>query len=624
MKSINVNGEDAGTPALLKKAGDLQDLSTTKNELSQTGRWILVETLGLAVLLGLIVWAFPPDVNEAHYLAKAKHFWDRDFCINDIFVTSHESHWFFYLTHGWLCRILTFEQVAWIGRAAAWLVTAWGMVLLGRCFDRRRGVAAISGALVVVLNVKLNLAGEWFVGGVEAKCYAYGFLFAALAMWMRGNRRWSLMYWSVASAFHVLVGLWFAVAASLALMLTSRFSAMLLRFQFNQCGVVFRQWPVSLKTIAISYRNRGAALIVGAFLLIGLVPAIAGLFQQASPGVDPSAASRIQSLDRLSHHQLATQFTGWSQFLPLIAAWIVLWKANDGHHQECPGDQQRSNSAINILLLNRLVVGALLISAVGVICSLLAIQWKGGLLQQTSVSLLTLYLFRLADVLVPLACVLNALVFVDRLPLRLNARSYALIGSIVLIGWAIAMNLQQNLIDPRSGSARQAVATPDDPFLIKREVEAERNWIATCQWIRENTAKEAQFITPYDQQTFKWYAHRSELASRKDMPQNRQSLLDWHARLRLVYFGDGSYFVSSQPGEGQIDRDFLPLGFLNRLGQIMDRFKIDYVVVEQRLVDEFLRYYDLPSSRFHVLQQVYPEPGQRKSTFVVFRQVVRD
>lgn len=61
------------------------------------------------------------------------------------------------------------------------------------------------------------------------------------------------------------------------------------------------------------------------------------------------------------------------------------------------------------------------------------------------------------------------------------------------------------------------------------------DWRHTCRWIAENTPPEACFITPKMQQTFKWYAERSEVCCWKDVPQDARELVEWWQRLRNVY-----------------------------------------------------------------------------------------
>ena len=81
------------------------------------------------------------------------------------------------------------------------------------------------------------MAGEWVIGGVEAKGFAYVLVFLGLEALAanRWNRVWLLL--GAASAFHVLVGGWAAVAAGLAWLLTGSD-----RPGCGRCGRHY--WPV--------------------------------------------------------------------------------------------------------------------------------------------------------------------------------------------------------------------------------------------------------------------------------------------------------------------------------------------------------------------------------------------
>ena len=145
------------------------------------------------------------------------------------------------------------------------------------------------------------------------------------------------------------------------------------------------------------------------------------------------------------------------------------------------------------------------------------------------------------------------------------------------------------------------------------EIEAEINWVKTCDWIRDNTPPDALFVTPLNQQTFKWYAQRSEVASRKDMPQDAKSILPWLERLSVLFsIGPDESRAESGLNQAEIPWEYRPLLFRESLP-----FGANYLVIEQRWVNEFQRYQPLPP----FLKQVYPLAEDRKSTFVVFQQV---
>ena len=551
----------------------------------QRRSFVALETGLLALVMGGLVWVAAPDVNEAHYLVKARHFWDRSFCPTDIFTNSHETHWAFYITHGWLFPLLGYELGTWIGRLASWLVIAWGIVVLSRVFWNGMGIAILVGGLTVMLNESLNLAGEWFVGGVEGKCYAYGFGFAAIAFWFRGRFPLTWILLGLACAFHIVVGIWLTSAMVFAWWVDRWLPA---PPDTEECS------PVSSRPFL---RWFPAACLGLLFFTVGFWPAI---MQNADASREVIVqAAKAQSLWRLAHHQLATEFHRWFLFLPLVVIWLFLARSNW---------QSRNH---HLTRFNLVVLGSLLIALGGLVLSLLA-SFSNGPASDLSALLLTLYWFRLADVLIPLGCVINAGIFFSALPKEMGAGRFAVALATVGCLGGMAWNLYQGQWDVRSGSARQTVMLPQDPAKQQREMEAEKNWIRTCLWIRANTSPDAIFITPLNQQTFKWYAHRAEVASRKDMPQNATSILPWLKRLNVL-FSIGPEIENSMElsMQDQVAWEYRPLLFDGELP-----FSADYVVLEQRWVDEFLRYQPLPEN----LKQVYPERGERKSTFAVFQQ----
>ena len=69
------------------------------------------------------------------------------------------------------------------------------------------------------------------------------------------------------------------------------------------------------------------------------------------------------------------------------------------------------------------------------------------------------------------------------------------------------------------------------------------DWQEACLWASDdrNMPPTARFITPRMAQTFKWYAHRAEVATWKDMPQDAKELVQWRTRIQdLFHDTDGS------------------------------------------------------------------------------------
>ncbi|HEX7446499.1 MAG TPA: hypothetical protein VF306_03075, partial [Pirellulales bacterium] len=136
--------------------------------------WLPAVEIVLIFLVFVAQAAWPaPDVNEPHYLGKARHFWNNAWAPRDFFFESADTHLVFYAACGWLTRWLTLPQFAWGGRLVTWLLLAWAWRRLSWRVAPRPGWAILTAVILLTLNVGCHLAGEWVVGGFEAKGLAY-------------------------------------------------------------------------------------------------------------------------------------------------------------------------------------------------------------------------------------------------------------------------------------------------------------------------------------------------------------------------------------------------------------------------------------------------------------------
>jgi len=151
----------------------------------------------LEVLLVFLVFtiqgAWPvPDVNEPNYLGKAIHFWNPDWGRGDFFLGTGDTHAVFYFTFGWLSLWLSPVALAWTGRLLTWALLAWSWRRLSFAVVPVRWMAVLTAAIFMMLLQHFHLAGEWVVGGVEAKGFAYVLVFLGLEALVRG--RWNAMW----------------------------------------------------------------------------------------------------------------------------------------------------------------------------------------------------------------------------------------------------------------------------------------------------------------------------------------------------------------------------------------------------------------------------------------------
>ncbi len=172
-----------------------------------------VEWMVSLVLIFICVGSPPPGINESHYIPKAKRVWDPAFAGGqDLFLNSNDSHFLASLVAGQLCKHFEFETVAWIGRCACWLLLTIAWHRLARVL----GIAAVLRSLTLAAWILLvrygHFAGEWFVGGFEAKSIAYPLAIIGLSLMIEQRWSWAWVWLGAAMGFHPVVGGWIIIS----------------------------------------------------------------------------------------------------------------------------------------------------------------------------------------------------------------------------------------------------------------------------------------------------------------------------------------------------------------------------------------------------------------------------
>ena len=441
-----------------------------------------------------------PAVNEAHYLAKAKHYWDANWCPGDQFLDSADAHSVFYWTFGWLTVWLPLPLVAWSGRFFTWAFFSWAWQGLSWTIAPQNWYSLISAGLLLFGVQRCHFGGEWLIGGIEAKGFAFGFVFWALTLMLRNSWNAAGLCLGLATSFHVLVGGWSMVAAVGA---------------WYSCGAYRPAWRELLPGAAM-------AMLVS---LPGLVPAL-----RLNHGVPDSIvrdANAIYVFERLSHHLLfhrivyshVIPFLPLLRHLSLVVIWIVvgLWtpcRMGAGRLGQRP--------------LRGFVGTALAIAVMGATLDQLLLGFP-----QLALAVMRYYWFRLSDVMMPAgaALIVMGAIVVWRRTAPATARQWMwAAAAIVLLN--LTTNILQRVQDYRLGVAREVLGGAD--FGLAEHPKLFDSWRRTCEWISQNTDPRARFLTPRWQQTFKWYAGRSEVVTWKDIPQDARSISEWWDRLQYA------------------------------------------------------------------------------------------
>ncbi len=522
--------------------------------------------VGLLLMLFFVVAGNPPPaINEAHYLVLAKNFWQPDWCAADAFVRSAKPHLLFHATFGSLTQIVSLAAAAWIGRLIGWLLLAVTLRSLTRAVCPIP-YACVAVAVVWIAGIQwFNLAGEWVIGGIEAKVPAYAFTLAAMTCIAGGYWRsaWPLL--GIASAFHVLVGGWTVVATMVAYLVVGRHQS--------------------------SPRRQIVPLLIGGTIaLLGLWPAL-----QTSAAADPAdslLAARIYTYSRISHHLLPSSFPPhwYLRHLCLVAvSFAIAW----------PLRHERTFAA-----LFWLAVGCVAIAACGLLLGLLP-----AVNPDLAAKLLRFYWFRASDAVLPLTL---GLAIVATLARRQGFAEQVVSGpgegggwkwgrdgiGVVVVAIAVVLVGYSSIDDARRAippASRFDVVTHGQGESFAAQRRAHEDWLAVCHWIDATLPANEILITPRHQYTFKWYAQRAEVVNWKDVPQDAGSLVRWYRRFFDVY--------PRRLGTVRVTIRYADLRRFQR------QYGARFVIVDRRVVGE-----SLP------LVQVYPQAGDPpNATYAVYR-----
>jgi hypothetical protein len=476
----------------------------------------MVEVGFIFVMFFVFAASPPPDVGEAHYLAKAKHYWDPAWCRGDMFLESKDAHGVFYWTFGWATKFVSLTAAAWIGRCATWLLLAAAWQRLSAAVAPQRLLSILTAGLMLLFLHRFHMAGEWIVGGVEAKGFSYVFVLLALEATVR--HRWPLAFLLAggATALHVLVGGWTGVALGIAWLVVGRKQVSFLKLA-----------PALLGSLALA--------------AIAIVPALT-----LSYGADAATvqeANRIYVFERLDHHLAFHRFEPSNvirQALLAVAWGWFAWRACRSNRLTDPLPYDRS-----LTNLHAVVLGGVAIALAGIAIDQGGVVYANvqGLskveLQTLSAPLLKYYWFRLSDALLPIGVALAIGQWLASALRRESATgSLALIVALLAVGANLGEigyrrsqhRLPGSFLQPRpmEGTAVRSSAN----FSSRDQFD---NWRRACNWAADNTPRDAKFLTPRRQQTFKWYAGRAEVACWKDVPQDAAAIVAWKQTLAEIF-----------------------------------------------------------------------------------------
>lgn len=469
---------------------DLPPLST---------RRCLVEVLLIVMVFFIATGDVAPNVNESHYLCRLKHYWDPEWCKGDLFLDSSDTQVLFIWMFGWVTRFVSLTATAWIGRVLAWSLLAWSWQRLSWRLVPRPLASVLSAALFVALNLQLHLAGEWVVGGVEAKCFAYAFVLMAIREVMDGRWNWEWGLLGAATAFHPIVGGWSGLICVGIWLLDSRRERL----------------PLTMMP----------GFAAGAMIaLVGILPALALTWHVPADVVDES--SQLYVFDRLPHHlapltlpqeELTRRVAGHAL---LLGAFLVLSLVT----------RATGSASASLRVVTRFAWGAVLLAVIGFS---IEIAFKDH--PSLAAKLLRYYWFRMTDFGAAMAVALQLTSLIaEEIRRRRAWAGPLLVITLALVGWFYSYTAWTRYENRMAPADRKAADF--------------ENWVEVCDWVAANTPPNSLFITPRLNLSFKWRTGRPEVANRKDIPQDAPGIVEWHRRLKEIFtieFGGQEQSVDS-------------------------------------------------------------------------------
>lgn len=449
-----------------------------------------------------------PGVNEPHYLCKAKHFWQPDWCSQDFFLESPNAHTVFYATIGSVTNFLSFEQSACVGRALAALTLAWGWThCLSQLFFNKWS-AIWTLWFFLAFTACGNFSGEWLVGGVEGKVFAYGFLLAALGDVYRQRWRLAASWAGLAVMIHPVVGIWglLAFAISRSLHRVNRWRRER-RLAFvtgvPQPGI---QSLMPGSSMAVSLQS---SLILFLLALPGLVPVVRLLLEPVTPELRYQA-TYIQVYFRLAHHldPMVFPVRAYCGYAVLLFIWLssFRWGGRTSAKKE----------------FDHIVFWAVVFALAGILIGFGPRPPIRMPYFAERMNLLKFYPFRLADVLVPVAVAVSLVGVLERT--LFNPGYSARRASLISIPMAImALIFCAGLLRAHSIAETNRYSLED-----------RKDWLDICRWIDNHLPADALVETPTNCWAFKWFARRAEYVAFKDCPQDAAGIVEWNRRLTFL------------------------------------------------------------------------------------------
>ncbi|MDV3350418.1 hypothetical protein QGP82_17055 [Leptothoe sp. LEGE 181152] len=508
--------------------------------------WVLpVATITLFLCLKFLFIRNMGSVNELHHLPMARHFADPTWLANDIYYSEPSGYrLLFQLLFGHLTATVGFLATSIIGRILGYLALAIGLWTLARGLEIRLLTLLVAiGLFVYVRRPQGVIAGEWLMGSIEPKIFAYSAIFMALSAMFSGRYLRMVALLGIAASFHALVGGW----ASIAILL----------------WLLWRQPKVLLD-------GRRWLAAVPIYLVTGIFAWIAVFTQLLRPveggGVSPSY---IYSFLRNPHHvnPFAWPQDEWLYLLAylLVFTGCVVYVLRS-HPKQTPQDKTIAKHRADFVCF--------------ILCTL--ILFGAGLLVapfDSNGQILQYYPFRVGDLMLALGTGFFLALALEQLLFRYPMGAIA-ITLVILFGFGVEATRFYD-----KGMALQTF--PSKAQGVNPEM------IATANWLKQHVPDgDVVVSSPVDLSALPWLSDHPSVAKFRFVPSASSADVDaWFTRITELGGGiDLLSYVDLRKDTRRLIRNDLTVAYNNldatQIKALMDKYESHYAVTNaEHLVD---------------------------------------
>ena len=409
--------------------------------------------------------------NEMDIIPFAKATYG-DFLSNDWYLNLEIPYRYLFSTViGFCIDKLGMLPTVFIGRFISYLLFSFAFIKLTKLIKQDFIFRLVSFfVLFIFFRRGMDLAGEWMIGGLDTKVFAYCFALLSLVEVVQKKYTLGWLFAGLSFSFHVLIGGYNV---------------------FCLLPVIVMQAFYDKKTFIDLFKSSFVFLFSASF---GLYASYIHFLEKISPEVSKLGWT-IYVEKRVTHHVIP-DFSFKAIVLLIVFAIVVSYFIKQKNKPQ-KFLAIYAVSSIVILVLGLVIYGFF------------------------DTNYLRYYFFRFCDVMLPLISVLLLVSFINfNSSFNQNLwfkKAMTLSFFVGVLAILIAVNSQ---VGKDFISAKTDAKTCSD-----REM---------TNWIKNNTSKNAIFCIPPDNRFFYINAERAILVSYKNSPQAPKDIIEWYDRMKLL------------------------------------------------------------------------------------------